>query len=102
MARHKSEEAALRRRVGAEIARRRVAGRKKPADLAAVAGIDDSQMSKVLAGRAGLSLYSLGRVAAALGCTASEILAGAEQDPAPKSRRVVPRRAAAREFHRST
>lgn len=95
MGRRKSEEAGLRRRVGAEIARRMAVAGKKPADLAAAAEIDDSQVSKVLTGRAGLSLYSLGRVASALGCTGADILSAAE---AHAGRRPVPRRAVAREL----
>lgn len=62
-----------------------------PADLASFAEVDDSQMSKVLAGRAGLSLYSLRRVAAALGCTRAEILAEADapiRRPAIRGRSV--------------
>jgi transcriptional regulator with XRE-family HTH domain len=97
--RRKEEEAGLRRRVGAEIARRMSSAKKKPVDLAAAAEIDDSQISKVLSGRVGLSLYSLGRVAAALGCSAAEILASAEPPPS-RSRRVLSRPAAAREIRR--
>lgn len=84
MRRHKDEEAGLRKRVGAEIRRRMAAAGKKPADIAGAADIDDSQVSKVLSGRAGLSLYSLGRIAAALGCTSAEILAASENKRAPK------------------
>jgi transcriptional regulator with XRE-family HTH domain len=93
MGRRKNEEAAERKRLGAEITRRMVVAELTPADLAAAAEVDDSQMSKVLAGKAGLSLYSLRRVAAALGCTRSEILAAVDM---PKVRRVAPARSAAR------
>jgi transcriptional regulator with XRE-family HTH domain len=96
MGRHKTEEAAERKRIGAVITRRMVAAGKKPADLAAAAEIDDSQVSKVLSGRAGLSLYSLGRVSAALGCSRAEILAEADTMNGGRKRRSAPRQTAAR------
>jgi DNA-binding Xre family transcriptional regulator len=95
MGRHKTSEAVERRRLGAEIARRMAARGMKPADLATAAGLDDSQMSKVLGGRAGLSLYSLRRVADALGCTRAELLAAADA-PLEEGRRPVRARPAAR------
>lgn len=95
MDRRKREEAVERKRIGAEIARRMVAAGKTPAGIAAAADLDDSQMSKVLAGQAGLSLYSLRRVAAALGCTRAEILAAADE-ATKASRRPALARSAAR------
>lgn len=64
-----------------------VAAGKKPADLALAAELDDSQMSKVLSGRAGLSLYSLRRVADALGCTRADILSAADAAAAGRAAR---------------
>jgi transcriptional regulator with XRE-family HTH domain len=78
-------ETTERKRLGAEITRRMLAAGMTQADLAAAAALDDSQMSKVLAGRAGLSLSSLSRVAAALGCSRADILTGMDARP----RRVV-------------
>lgn len=95
MRRHKvNGDAADLRRIGAEIARRMAVARMKPAELASASGLDDSQMSKVLAGRAGLSLASLGRIAQALGCSRAEILAAADGDtePPPARRRPAPSR----------
>ncbi len=81
--------------MGAVIEARRAALKIAPADLAEAAEVDDRQMARVLAGKAGLSFHSLGRVAAALGRTADEIVR--EAMPASKNgRRPAPRRTAAR------
>lgn len=72
--RREKAEAELRRRIGAAISQHMVAAGKTQADLAAAAEIDDSQLSKVLAGTVGLSLFSIYRIAAALGVPARELL----------------------------
>lgn len=63
--------------MGAVVEAKRAALKIAPAVLAAAAEVDDRQMARVLAGKAGLSFHSLARVAAALGCTADEILRAA-------------------------
>lgn len=94
MARHRvTGDVAELRRIGSEIARRMAVAGMKPAELASASGLDDSQMSKVLVGRAGLSLASLGRIAKALGCSRAEILAAADGDAGVlRARRQVVRR----------
>jgi plasmid maintenance system antidote protein VapI len=67
-------EAAIRRRLGREIAARAAALRIAPTALAEAAEIDDRQMARVFRGRAGLSIYSLIRVAAVLGCSPGDLL----------------------------
>ena len=72
---HSHRETVLRRRAAA-IEKRRMELGVGVAALAAAAEIDLSQMVKVLRGRCGLSIDSLGRVAKVLG-TSTDALTGA-------------------------
>ena len=80
---NKRAERDIRRKVGAEITRRSLAAGLQMTALAEAAQINLSRMSKVLRGEGGLSLYSLKRVADALGCSSADLLAEA---PAPGRR----------------
>lgn len=72
------EEREIRRRVGSAIEQRRLARGLGVDALAKAAEVDTSQMAKVLRGECGVSLYSLSRIAHALGCTPADILAAFE------------------------
>lgn len=73
------------RQIVATIERERKAQGLNVSDLAEAADVDLSQMVKALAGNAGLSIYSLQRVAAVLGLTLELV---------PGVRRSSPRNAA--------
>ena len=75
-------EAKIRRRLGAVISARSEAKGLGAPELARAAEVDDRQMARVLAGRAGLSFHSLKRVGAALGTTGDDLLREAYLEPA--------------------
>jgi transcriptional regulator with XRE-family HTH domain len=73
----RNDKKRIRRSVGAAIESRREACGIGVDALAKASKVDTSQMVKILRGRSGVSLYSLPRIAEALGCTPSELLAAA-------------------------
>ena len=81
------------RSIGSAIDKRRTKAGISISQLAAAAEVDDRQMKRVIAGKSGLSIYSLGRVAAALGCHPADILRDAI--PQRPIRRATPRRSLA-------
>lgn len=93
MARELPEERRIRQRIAAVIEARRIIRGLGEAELAQAAAVDDRQMHRVLKGESGLSVYSLSRVARALGWTLGELMYVAF--PPNKGRRVAPRRRAA-------
>jgi transcriptional regulator with XRE-family HTH domain len=64
----------MRGRIGAAIDRERQKLKLGVSALALAADVDLSQFAKALRGEAGLSIYSLARVAAVLGCPISTLL----------------------------
>lgn len=60
--------------IGSAIAARLKQSQLTRRQLALAAAIDDRQMARVLAGRSGLSIESLSRIASALGCHPADIL----------------------------
>lgn len=82
MARHKAAEKRIRKRVGAEVERRRLIAGLTRDDLARAADIDPSQMSKVLRGECGLSLYSLKRLADVFGVPVRDLASALDDEGA--------------------
>jgi transcriptional regulator with XRE-family HTH domain len=74
MARDLNEEKRIRHRIGVVLEARRVIRGLSAVELAQAAGVDDRQMHRVLKGHSGLSVYSLARVARALGWTLGEMM----------------------------
>ncbi len=58
----------------AELTRRRWLARLKQWELAELAGISTSQISRIESGKVGASPATLGRLADALGCTVADLL----------------------------
>lgn len=68
------DEKTIKVRIGSVIEERRSVRGLSEVDLARTASVDDRQMHRVLRGESGLSIYSLARVAAALGWTLGELM----------------------------
>jgi transcriptional regulator with XRE-family HTH domain len=97
MARNQTEERQIRERIGRVIEARRIVRGLGVEELAALARIDLSQLLRVRKGTSGVSLYSLSRIAHALGWTLGELVYVAFPPGKNKGRRpLVPSRRAAR------
>jgi transcriptional regulator with XRE-family HTH domain len=86
------EEKRIRERIGEVVDARRAVRGLTESELAHSADVDDRQMSRVLKGKSGLSVYSLARVARALGWTLGELMYVAFPPNGRRGRRAVPRR----------
>jgi transcriptional regulator with XRE-family HTH domain len=91
------EEREIRERIGRVIEARRIVRGLGVEELANASSVDLSQLLRVLKGKSGVSLYSLSRIAHALGWTLGELVYVAFPPGKNKGRRpLVPTRRAVR------
>jgi transcriptional regulator with XRE-family HTH domain len=74
MTRNRTEERVIRERIGKVIDARRIVRGLGVEELAKAAAVDTSQLIRVIGGKSGTSLYSLSRIAHALGWTLGELV----------------------------
>jgi transcriptional regulator with XRE-family HTH domain len=92
MTKARKDEEKLRKVVGAAVARRRKIVGIGVEALARAAGVDTSQMVKVLRGDCGLSVYSLARVATVLQCSCGDLVPGGVHGPSASTVRLGAKR----------
>jgi transcriptional regulator with XRE-family HTH domain len=90
MVRNRSEERQIRERIGRVIDARRIVRGVGVEELAKASGVDPSQMGRVIKGKSGVSLYSLARIARALGWTLGELVFVAYPPNKSRGRRPLP------------
>jgi transcriptional regulator with XRE-family HTH domain len=100
MTRNRAEEREIRERIGKVIDARRVVRGLGVEELAKASRVDTSQMIRVLKGKSGVSLYSLARIARALGWTLGELVYVAFPPVQRKGRRPMPASLLRSAFHR--